>query len=847
MPRINKISRYCKSDKNRKIKNETEKHHFSEYQGSIKLITLLILFQSLFKPCNCFRIEVMFPNEEGKRQSIRKDNTPYVLQTIGENQLIPSTSNQAFSNTTKNTNYIQEVNIVDIDQEFDKSKQTEHTAKRKFDDNIIPSGSCLSAEIHSDFDDSQPLDLSCKKKIKSSQIIEDKDSEWLKKSNTSISFDYSDKFIIQSRYFNNFRESKPDDHKFNISEITSTNIDIQTFEILLYVLHFGYHKKCLDLKTKNFINFLEAFTYLSCYTNSSVMYTLYKNLTPLLVSYMNYVKLKLPDETVKNTLFKNSMLFLPFLSTIFRTVDVKFDKNTDELLFSKKSNQFEIFFFDTKTIQKLIIRATFDALILITNEPNIDTKLFSELIHLYIINTVKISHDNIYYSEAYENDKNYISKKLPREEVHSNLNIFSFDVLKDIFLTTKYDTKFLELERIALSFYDLNLFTSFRNLESLSLVNCIWPTNIHFFSKLYFNFPRLRILKLVGFKLNEVFFKNLIKIKIEYLDLIDCYYKCCNDKLIIWDDDNTLRGLRIDYSKLGNECTNFLIKSKNLEYISLRHIKFPCNKSGSFLLGRKNFTSLELSGFNILEYISNFFYVDIEVENLSLTDMSSIELKCILKQKTLHTSTKSLDLSGCPLDSVEIDFLKQFEKLEALKLCNLPSLEQSLTGIDFSFTNTLLSIDLSNSKFFQNDLMFLCQFNCLKELKIANCDFKPGFMRFIEFGFSCSSLQKLDISENQLDIHDIYSLSLLKNLNYLSITLDDRIYMQFVARYGNISFSKLSTLVLLSTSTTKIPIKFITAQLSLINLHFINLTINDGILSVEDISCLKYLKNIKFS
>ncbi|TBU03767.1 hypothetical protein CWI39_0909p0020 [Hamiltosporidium magnivora] len=163
---------------------------------------------------------------------------------------------------------------------------------------------------------------------------------------------------------------------------------------------------------------------------------------------------------------------------------------------------------------------------------------------------------------------------------------------------------------------------------------------------------------------------------------------------------------------------------------------------------------------------------------------------------------------------------------------------------EYDFKNSLTSIDISDSKFFQKDLVFLHRFESLKELILARCNLKEGFSRIIATSKWYSSLEKLDISENQLDIQDLYLLSQIKNLKYLSITLENSIFINSIDKNEQLCFSQLNALVIRNTSISIQIFQFIAKQFLLTHLYFNNCTLVDDFLPISINSYLRHLKYI---
>ncbi|TBU12781.1 hypothetical protein CWI38_0632p0030 [Hamiltosporidium tvaerminnensis] len=428
---------YCTLRKNPNTKNLGKNGSFGKYQDKSKVILRFLLCFMLKNQCKCFRIEGTFSNEWYSTKT-RPNISNYDLEL----------------------NFIQKELI---------SRCSEANKKEEIN--------CNKKRIFSEIKDNQSDYTFQHRNISKS----DKNVEWITKNEKSIVFDYSDEFIIRSKYLNNLPKSEQNVCKCNISEITKTNIDIETFEIFLFVLHFGYNIKCLDLKKEKFMDFLVIFSDLICYAESNVIFGLYKHLISLLVSYKNDILNKFPNEIEKHIFSVNTSPFLPFLSTFFDDINVEFDENINEVLFLKNTNENEIYYFHKTIINDIKIRTTPKALILIENQADFDAELFFWVIFSYKINGLKISHDNMYYSECYEKDKDYIENNLPRESLTPKLFLFSSKVLKAIIIMKKTQIRYLELERVTLTPYDICIMQNLNNLESLILVNCILPLKISFF------------------------------------------------------------------------------------------------------------------------------------------------------------------------------------------------------------------------------------------------------------------------------------------------------------------------------------------------------------------------------
>ncbi|TBT98658.1 hypothetical protein CWI36_2290p0010, partial [Hamiltosporidium magnivora] len=159
----------------------------------------------------------------------------------------------------------------------------------------------------------------------------------------------------------------------------------------------------------------------------------------------------------------------------------------------------------------------------------------------------------------------------------------------------------------------------------------------------------------------------------------------------------------------------------------------------------------------------------------------------------------------------------------------------------------LISVDLSNSQYIRNEIIFLLQCGNLRIIKIPRCNLEVGFMKSIFTISQYSSVEHLDISENQLDTNDLYSLSLFTNLKYLVITLDSAIYIDYLTNHDKISHLELNTLILVKSYINQQIFQFIMEQPSVKHILFKYSTMIDNVIPVNLTYCMKYIKSIKFS
>ncbi|TBU13112.1 hypothetical protein CWI38_0527p0010 [Hamiltosporidium tvaerminnensis] len=831
-------------------------------------IPALFFVVTMFKECICFKIKIIFENEAEFSQVALHQNICFIdnsVQIKASNEAHMEYSQPENQNLLNCVEPIYEVIGNNNDTILDSKTHThesKNSAKKKKLDALLSVCEEQINSLNNKSDDSsfQDENLFHKKAKRSNNPSSSKKqlrsknqkngiNEGNSKDPTFIVFDYSDKYVIRSKYFDKYIGSEFTDLKFNIWEITKTNIDIKTFEIFLSVLYFGKYKKSLNLKIEKFMSFLEIFYDLFCYARSDVICSLYKNLIPVLIMYRNDLIDETLSEMPENISLRQKNLFLPFMNTFFDKVSAKFEINNDEFLVLKKTDQQnEVCFSHKEIIKDIKIRTTPETLMLLGRNFNSHTKLIPWILFILEINGIKISCDNMYYyeREEYEKEIQYgISNKILS-------NPKSKFLPSGILLTIKWlkikKLKFLELERIKLRYEELAAIKQFINLESLILVKCILPEFCSLFAKLYSNFRKLKTLKIIGFVLTSTFFNNLKKMKIQYLDISCSIYKRNTYFLKPWNRDNQLNNLRLDYSHLGYDVIDNLMKSKNLKYLSMRNLNSSWfKKSSNYSLWPKRYEVLNLSGCIFHKNLLNFFSKDLQVDNILLEKLNILDLTKILKQKSLHLSTKKLDISKCALDLTAINFLKMFEILEILILRHLPQCELPLFAVDFFFKSHLISVDLSNSQYIQNEIIFLLQFGSLRIIKIPRCNLEVGFMKSIFTISQYSSVEHLDISENQLDTNDLYSLSLFTNLKYLVITLDSAVYIDYLTNHDKISHLELNTLILVKSYINQQIFQFIMEQPSVKHILFKYSTMIDNVIPVNLTYCMKYIKSIKFS
>ncbi|TBU01404.1 hypothetical protein CWI36_1350p0010 [Hamiltosporidium magnivora] len=829
MLRNNEPSFYCKFDKKKEKNQEIRKIYSSKYWYIIEILSKIFIFFKFLSLIDCFDIEVIFSDEAENLQlyenpesgfSSINDNTSNICcrDTIG----MPKTKAKDVSIAKNTLNNVYEKDCVSIDSGKGRNEGQNAKNKRNFDfymsefnktdvninKNNVDDNE--KAKCTLDHDQYQPLDLSCKKKFKFAKRNEDRNKEWIIISQNSLVFDYSDEFKIRSEYFD--AAINP---KYSIRNFTNLKIDIQTFKIFLYVLRFGYNIKFLELETEKFEVFLELFYDLQCYAESDIIRNLYKNMFSGLRNSNGSLDKNIGKKKFENILLIPNLLCLPFLNALFDTIDVKYDENTKELSFLKRTNQKKLNFFDRKEINEIIIRTTPEILMLLNDASGNNIVLLQQLISNFKINGIKISHDNIYYSDD------------------SSLLITS------ILNKNYFKIKFLELERVNISETDILFVQQFIELESLMLYKCAIPPRSHFLWRIFSFYQKLVTLKIRGFVLSITFFIKLHSSKIESLDLSYSSFDKNTSKLYEYRNGvDSLRKLWLDNSNLGYKVLKFLLISEKLEFLSWKNADL-----NDFKLGKTCFFPWKDLNKNVSNVNSSCF----QLKSLLLHNINLPFLLEILKQSFLHSSMQTLALSKCSVNSAVMESLKEFTHLKTLKLCDLTQGLKFSSDRKYLFEYSLISIDISNSEFIQGDItIFLKQFKCLKKLRISNSKHKKEILELIAVDSNFFSLEELDITENIFSVYELDRLSQMKNLKCLLITLDDSIYKDFVSQMGKMYFENMNKLVFINTDITKEIFQLILEQTSLIDLSFKNSKLTNDFFPISIPVSLEKLKHIYF-
>ncbi|KAK1350767.1 hypothetical protein LUQ84_000047 [Hamiltosporidium tvaerminnensis] len=375
----------------------------------------------------------------------------------------------------------------------------------------------------------------------------------------SITIDYSNIFIIRSRCFDILYRSKLHETNINIKDITKSNIDCFWVKKCIDILYYGFDSQIDGLNNNEFIDLIEFLNDLNCYSNTDALYILYKNLLPYLCLYI-------VDETCFNLLnmtnseyLRHVKLFLPFLAVLYDKVDIFFNSNTKELTFIVKEQNRESFKYEMNFTDDTIIRITPEALnYMQQDDSNGKRELLGFLVSSYKITGIKISSSDRYYTECVSTD--FACKFILNNPVIYKMQTSFCSVLGNIESIKINTLKSIEIERLDLLTEDVDFFSKFLKLESLSIVKCKFLNYGNFLRKLALMFPKLKILRIVGSFLRFGFLNNLFSTYIEILDL-----SCCKSIGKISNFPNmqmkALKSLRIDYSSLNYKVMRVMIST----------------------------------------------------------------------------------------------------------------------------------------------------------------------------------------------------------------------------------------------------------------------------------------------
>ncbi|TBU05410.1 hypothetical protein CWI39_0682p0010 [Hamiltosporidium magnivora] len=604
-------------------------------------------------------------------------------------------------------------------------------------------------------------------------------------------FEYSNSYVIRSMYFDNSNSSEINEIYLNIKDITKGNIDIHMFKECLNILCYGWNYGVSGLNNENFLDFIQLLSDLS--------------------------------------------------------FDIFFTSNTKELVFIEKNEIRKLCLDGMNSSEKIIIRTTPIALKFMYKDYSKDKKIIlSKLVFSYEILGIRISSDDRYYT-AYNNSDiaNLFLKSNPGI---CDVKTFFFSVFCIHDFKKNERIKYIEFERIDLTYDSRILGFGFYYLETLILVKCKFNKYPKVLNNVSFYFPNLKILRIIGFRLTNRFFNNLNYLKIETLDISGSNYVGSNLKFCI-NLPKLLKEFRMDHSYPNYNILESMILNDNLAVLSMRGVDFTCLKNfTSFRNGQKYFHCLDLSGCILDDSMLNFFSINIKSEILILEGFANMNhLQKILNQESLYASVRCLILSNDSLTLSIFDFLCKFKILEYLKISNLSINLLAPFVPDCKFKGYISEIDLSENKLSIFFLYFLCQFHQLKRLSLSMCNLETGFMEILCSTNLSNSLKNLNIAGNRMSEFDIQQIALLKNLNILFVSFDDSVFSGSLRKYGALKSPNLEFLILVFTNVNCDIANFVTMLSSLKSLNFVKCKLIDNVLIINFNLYPPSLKSITFT
>ncbi|TBT98149.1 hypothetical protein CWI37_1882p0010, partial [Hamiltosporidium tvaerminnensis] len=249
---------FCNFSKNETLHKNVQNIGVFYCFNIIKKLLIFLLHSNLVKRSSCLEIEVSFSNASeilfvNSNDAVDQVDNFCKPRTLDQSTMMMPGFNVIGSSidtavhgalsTENSRNEALGTNRIDIEISGEKRKQDWFLPESDAIKTTLYgiSGQCQTYNERISYDEEmQPLDLSSKKKQKTTDLREFENKEWIKRTHTSIIFEYSDKFLIQNKYFNKYIDLELNHVKYNITDLTKTNVDAKTFEIFLFVLRFGY-------------------------------------------------------------------------------------------------------------------------------------------------------------------------------------------------------------------------------------------------------------------------------------------------------------------------------------------------------------------------------------------------------------------------------------------------------------------------------------------------------------------------------------------------------------------------------------------------------------------------------
>ncbi|TBU09192.1 hypothetical protein CWI39_0096p0010 [Hamiltosporidium magnivora] len=641
----------------------------------------------------------------------------------------------------------------------------------------------------------------------------------------AISFEYSSVSIIRLGFFDQLIDSGETEISLDVEDITKEIIDRNMFCLFLRTCFNGLDPKIMGLKKENVLNFVGLIQDFRCYSSSSALNKLYVYLLPFLLEQKREIS-KFSTIGMSDTdIIRYKKLFIPFLNTIFETIDISFDSLTEELILLKTNTPNKSKSLDFSYQKEIKFRISIEALcILNDNDFKYRTETFFWLIRMYRIKGIKISANDIYFDEIKDSDKaceSLLRNNLQPDFEHQTNGLFNIFIMNSLHLSVKN----LELDKVSLSVMDVDYLKEFVNLQSLSLVKCILPSSSRLLDEITKLFFRLKQLKIVCFPLSDNFFRGIKNSLIEALDLSCCEYVDIDEWFDLEGPLCNLKELKLDSSKLNDQIFSFFLKSKYLKILSARNVNFREFKDLENFDGfHRIFDFLDISGCNFSESYLNFFSTNLRVRTLIMQNAKDDEAEHrILSSKTLYQSVETLDLRGNILTPDMLASIKKFCSVNNFNLSG--SLTDLLDDANdfYTFEDCLKTLNISCNRLKKSFLCFLNRFKNLEEFIAADCNFDSGFMSYLESVKPLNkSLKKIDITGNRVDIFDIIGLRVFENLESIAITLNSKVASDYLEVNVSPFCVNLKVLTLASVYVDEIIFKLIMIHSNIVNLKFVN-------------------------
>ncbi|TBU13020.1 hypothetical protein CWI38_0558p0030 [Hamiltosporidium tvaerminnensis] len=642
-----------------------------------------------------------------------------------------------------------------------------------------------------------------------------------------VRFDYSENYMIRSMYLDEFNNVKTSKKEINIQDITNSNIDSSLFEECIYVLRYGWNCNFLGIKKENFLNLISLIYDLKCYSNSDALLTLYKSLLTYIFVYLENRSFNDTFDLTKDDFITHKKHFLPFIYVLYDSIKVTYDLDNKELTFIEKKNVKKEISIQYHDVDEIIIRITPRALELIDQERHTNkSTILNCIISVYKTKGIKISSDNSFFYESKNSDSVRTSaiNKLQIENMNTSF-IFLFNSMKFI---ERREVISIEFERIVVSKIDMFFLGRLIYLKTLTLVQCTFKNFKAFYRAVSSKFPELQNLRFVGLNLLTGFLNNLCYMKIEILELLFCNFtvdlRSFKPRELI-----KLKKFKMNYTSIKFRIIESMMLSKTLEVLSLKGVAFTNYKYPEcFENWQKYFRSLDLSYCKLCYTSLKFFSENIKAEKLYLNYFQiESQIVNILNQKSLHISTRKLSLCGNRIDSKLFYIITHFEVLEYLNLSSLKENSYNFYMSEHKFYSKLVDLNLSGNKIKEISFGFAKQLDRLVGLNLFNCNLKPGSLSDFCLGFMNTSLKRINLAGNVLHLSDIIQIGLLINLENFVLSLDNKVFSEFIEKYSALSFQNLETLILILTNLDDAIINFIISQPSLKSIELRNCTIRD--------------------